>query len=123
MPGTTQVSRRRFLGRAAVLASAGVASPAIVPRAVLGTESQPAASERIGVAYIGCGRRGNQLLGLPPEGRVVAAARPCSATWATSCAGWGATCAGTPRRKSFPATTRPTPFSTGRGERDTICLR
>ena len=74
MSDTTGLSRRKFFSRTAVLASAGVAAPAIVPRAVLGAESQPGANERIGVAYIGCGRRGNQLLGLPAEGRVVGGA-------------------------------------------------
>jgi len=74
MSGTTQLSRRKFLGRTAALASASMAVPAIIPQGVLAAESRPGANERIGVGYIGCGRRANQLLGLPPEGRVVAAA-------------------------------------------------
>jgi predicted dehydrogenase len=65
-----RLSRRRFL-------AAGLAAgPFLVPRRVLAAAGRPGASDRIGVAYIGAGRRANQLLDLPPEGRVVAVCDP-----------------------------------------------
>ena len=36
--------------------------------------ARPGANDRIGIGYIGAGRRANQLMSLPPEGRIVAAA-------------------------------------------------
>ena len=54
-------------------AAAGVAVPTLIPRGVLAEPGRPGANDRIGVAYIGCGRRANQLMGLPPEGQIVAA--------------------------------------------------
>ncbi len=50
----------------------GVALPQFVPRGVLAATDQPGANDRIGVACIGCGRRGRQLLGIPKEGQFVA---------------------------------------------------
>jgi len=58
-----------------------VALPLIIPARVLAAEGQPGANERIGVGYIGVGRRGVQLMGptkevqligLPAAGRIVA---------------------------------------------------
>ena len=40
----------------------------------LSAPGRPGANDRIGVAYIGCGRRARQLMGLPKEGRFVAVA-------------------------------------------------
>jgi predicted dehydrogenase len=68
------ITRRRFLKRTTSLAVGGLALPALIPSGVLASRGQPGANDRIGVGYVGCGRRGNQLLGLPPEGRIVAAA-------------------------------------------------
>lgn len=65
------ISRRRFLARGA---AAAFAVPAVVPAGVLAWQGAPGANDRIGVAYIGAGRRANQLMGLPPEGRIVAVA-------------------------------------------------
>lgn len=58
-------SRRHFL-------AATAATPLIIPRHVLAAPGKPGANDQVGVAYIGVGRRGNQLMGLPPEGRIVA---------------------------------------------------
>lgn len=66
-------SRRRFLAAASVgLGAAAV--PGLIPSGVLAAQGKPGANDRIGVGYIGVGRRGNQLMGLPPEGQIVAAA-------------------------------------------------
>jgi predicted dehydrogenase len=69
-----RISRRRFVKQSASLAAVGMAAPTIIPSGVLGAPGRPGANDRIGVAYIGAGRRANQLMGLPPEGRIVAAA-------------------------------------------------
>jgi predicted dehydrogenase len=52
----------------------GLAVPTIIPAAALGAPGRPGANDRIGIGYIGAGRRARQLMGLPPEGRIVAAA-------------------------------------------------
>jgi predicted dehydrogenase len=67
-------SRRQFLRRSGSLAAGGAAAPYLIPSGVLASDARPGANDRIGVGYIGVGRRGNQLMGLPPEGRIVAAA-------------------------------------------------
>lgn len=59
------ITRRRFV-RAAV--TAGLALPWLADRKVWG------ANDRIGVGYIGVGRRGKQLMPLPNTGRIVAVA-------------------------------------------------
>lgn len=63
--------RRDFLRQGVVAA----ALPLLIPSQVLGSDDQPAANDRLGVAVIGCGRRGFNYLdcGLPPRIRVVAA--------------------------------------------------
>ena len=66
-------TRRRFLASAA----ATVAVPSMIPRSVLAAADHPGANDRIGLGFIGVGRRGNQLMnGLPKtqEGRIVAVA-------------------------------------------------
>ena len=68
------LSRRRFLGQSTSIISGAVTAPLIVPSTVLAAAGRPGANDRIGVGYIGAGRRANQLMGLPPEGRIVAAA-------------------------------------------------
>ena len=73
MARSNRLSRRRFLQRTTALA-ASLAVPYVVPSGVLAAAGQPGANDRIGVGYIGAGRRANQLMGLPPEGRIVAAA-------------------------------------------------
>ena len=66
-------ARRRFLRKSTSLAAGLAAVPYLIPSGVLASEDKPGANDRIGVGYIGCGRRGNQLLGIPPEGQIVAA--------------------------------------------------
>ncbi|MFH1921939.1 MAG: Gfo/Idh/MocA family oxidoreductase [Planctomycetota bacterium] len=53
---TARITRRRFLGGAA---AAATAAPMIVPMSVFGGEEQAAPSERITVAFIGCGKMAN----------------------------------------------------------------
>ncbi|MBN2475494.1 MAG: Gfo/Idh/MocA family oxidoreductase [Pirellulales bacterium] len=74
MASPIRVSRRRFLQRSAALASAGAAAPFFIPSGVLAAADQPGANDRIGVGYIGTGRRSAQLRNIPKEGRIVAAA-------------------------------------------------
>ncbi len=64
------VNRRRFLAAA----GSAAAAPLFIPRHVLALAGGPGANDRIGIGYVGVGRRGNQLMGLPAEGRIVAAA-------------------------------------------------
>ena len=74
MSRTRRISRRQFV-RQAVTATAGtLAAPTIISAAALAAPGKPGANDRIGVAYIGGGRRAGQLMGLPPEGRIVAVA-------------------------------------------------
>ncbi|MHC4176551.1 MAG: Gfo/Idh/MocA family protein [Planctomycetota bacterium] len=67
-----RLSRRRFLRRGAALAAGGVAAPYVIPGGVLAAPGRPGPKDRIGVGYIGVGRRGKGLMGLPEEGRIVA---------------------------------------------------
>ncbi|NLY00621.1 MAG: Gfo/Idh/MocA family oxidoreductase [Rhodopirellula sp.] len=69
-----RLDRRRFLQRTTALAAGSLAAPCFVPSTALAAPGQPGANDRIGVGYIGAGRRANQLMGLPAEGRIVAAA-------------------------------------------------
>ena len=69
-----RVSRRGFFKSAGVLAAGGVAMPYLIPASALASAERPGANERIGVGFIGVGRRGEQLTGLPADGQIVAAA-------------------------------------------------
>ena len=60
------ITRRQFVQRSA--AAAALALPWIASQQVWG------ANDRIGIGYIGVGRRGLQLMGLPKEGQMVAVA-------------------------------------------------
>jgi predicted dehydrogenase len=67
-------TRRGFLRNAAI-AAAGIASaPYFVPSSVLAGPSRPGANDRINVGYIGAGRRALQVMDLPPDARIIAAA-------------------------------------------------
>ncbi len=70
----TTHSRRRFLQRVLTGAASAALAPYFVPAKVLAASGIPAPSDRVGVGYIGVGRRGNQLMNLPPAGRIVAVA-------------------------------------------------
>ncbi len=74
MTYTDRPSRRHFLRHTAALAASGLATPHLVPADSLGSAAGPGPNDRIGVGYIGVGRRGKALMGLPPGGRVVAVA-------------------------------------------------
>jgi predicted dehydrogenase len=53
------ITRRRFLSSAAASAAAAAAAPYFVPASSLGADGRSAPSERIGVAIVGVGSRGN----------------------------------------------------------------
>lgn len=67
---SARFSRRRFLSTAAAAAVA----PYVIPSGVLAAEKRAGANDRIGIGYIGAGRRAHQLMGLPKDGQIVAAA-------------------------------------------------
>ena len=73
-PRTLSLPRRGFLRRLGAGATVLAAMPWVVPRRVLATERQPGANDRVGIAIIGCGRRGDNYLGggLPARAQVVA---------------------------------------------------
>ena len=66
-----RISRRHFLQRSLVVAS----TPLFIPRSVLAQGDRPGANSRVGVALIGCGRRGQSYIypGLPSRTQIVAA--------------------------------------------------
>lgn len=74
MSRSNEPSRRRFLKQTAAAALGGISLPQWVPGNVLASPDRPGANDRIGVGYIGCGRRANQIMGLPKEGVIVAGA-------------------------------------------------
>ncbi|MBN1912003.1 MAG: Gfo/Idh/MocA family oxidoreductase, partial [Pirellulales bacterium] len=73
MRSSQSLSRRRFLKRSGAVLGSAAALPYFVPRDVLASEAQAGANDRIGVGYLGCGRRAQQLMKLPREGVIVAA--------------------------------------------------
>ncbi len=79
MSHLSRLSRRRFLIRSAGLAAAGLGAPRVLPSGVLAAPGRPGPNDRIGIAFIGTGRRANQMLGdlknlpsLPGEVQLVA---------------------------------------------------
>ena len=72
MPYSRQsFSRRRFL-QSTSAAAAAIAFPSFIsPRALKGAE-RAGANERVGVGFIGAGRRAGQLTGLPSDAQIVA---------------------------------------------------
>ncbi len=73
MAGQKRLSRRRFLGNTAAAASAGLAVPYLIPSGVLAAPGRPGANDRIGVGYVGAGRRAGGLYGVPKDVQMVAA--------------------------------------------------
>jgi predicted dehydrogenase len=66
MTHSDQLSRRRFVKQGGALAAAGASLPYLIPSGVLGLAGctcapQPGPNERIGIGFIGCGRRGGQI--------------------------------------------------------------
>jgi len=93
MDFSKRFTRRQFIGGTAAVMAGGAAAPWFIPAHVLAAPGKPGANDRIGVGYIGGGRRARQLMGLPPEGQIVevadvaldraeevAAARKCRAS-------------------------------------------
>ena len=72
MTRSKRLSRRRFLGQGARIAAGALAGPVMIPSGVLGAPGQPGANDRIGVGYVGVGRRAQQLMGLPGGAQIVA---------------------------------------------------
>lgn len=70
MTSSNRISRRRLIAVAG--AGAGLALPCFVPAGVMALGQSTGANDRIGVGYVGVGRRGLQLMGLPKQGRIVA---------------------------------------------------
>ncbi len=58
----TKVSRRRFLQTTAAAASTAIAAPMVVPARALGRDGNVAPSERVTLAGLGIGARGNYVL-------------------------------------------------------------
>ncbi len=73
MDRQSRITRRSMLKRQVALAGA-VAVPYLIPAGALASADRPGANDRIGVGYVGVGRRARQLMNLPPEGQIVAAA-------------------------------------------------
>lgn len=71
-----RVTRRELLRRTGALGCALATGPFFVRSGVFGAEGAPGPNDRIGVGYIGCGRRSENLQGkgLPADGRCVGAA-------------------------------------------------
>ena len=72
MRNTRTISRRGFLQQTKRLAAAAVVGPSIVRSGVLAADGRPGPNDKIGIGYIGVGRRGCQLMGLPAEAQIVA---------------------------------------------------
>lgn len=78
MPRPERFSRRHFLKKSAALAVGGIAAPYVIPSGVLAGPDGPGANDRIGIGWIGTGRRSHQMIGdlkgtrsLPAECRPV----------------------------------------------------
>ena len=77
MTHAKKTSRRHFLGSSAAAAAGAIAVPTIISSGVLAAPGRAGANDRIGVGYIGCGRRHGGLRNLPKDAQVVAAADCC----------------------------------------------
>ena len=70
------LTRRELLRKGATAAAGAIAAPLVLSSGILARGAEPGPNDRIGVGYIGCGRRSANLQGrgLPPDGKTVAAA-------------------------------------------------
>ncbi len=59
MAQSSRLPRRRFIQQAGAAAAVGL--PALIPSRVLGGPGRSGANDRIGIGFIGCGRRNGQL--------------------------------------------------------------
>ena len=71
MPADRSLSRRELLRQGGI---AALALPALIPSGLLAAPRRSGPNDTIGVGYIGVGRRGQQLMGLPKDARIVAVA-------------------------------------------------
>lgn len=62
MIGPAKTSRRHFVQRTAVLTGGAVAAPAVIPSGILAAPRKGGASNRIGIGWIGAGRRAHQMI-------------------------------------------------------------
>jgi len=69
-----RLSRRRFLRRTGGAAVAIVTAPYYVRAGALGAPGKPGPNDRVGIGYIGVGRRAQQLMSLPKDTVVTAVA-------------------------------------------------
>jgi predicted dehydrogenase len=67
------ISRRRLL-RQGVVAASSLTLPSLIPSGLLAAPGRPGPNDTIGVGYIGVGRRGQQVMGLPKDARIVGVA-------------------------------------------------
>jgi len=88
MPCLEPFSRRRFLSKSAAFAAGGIALPYVIPSGVLARPDRAGANERLGIGWIGTGRRAHQMIGdlkgtrsLPGECQLVAV----SDVWTKKC--------------------------------------
>ena len=88
MPVSKKLSRRSFVQRNVASSALGVAVPYVIPSGVLAAVNRPGANDRIGIGWIGTGRRAHQMLAdlkgtrsLPKECRLVAV----SDVWPKKC--------------------------------------
>jgi predicted dehydrogenase len=72
MHDSTRFSRRGFLARGVAMAAGGLAVPCLIPAGVLAGPDNPGANNRIGIGFIGSGRRAEQLMSFSKDGRIVA---------------------------------------------------
>ena len=73
MSRQVRISRRRFLQSSAAAGAAGILAPHVIPRSALADPSRPGANDRIGIGYVGFGRRAPQI-GLTRDAATVAVA-------------------------------------------------
>jgi predicted dehydrogenase len=72
MTKSFRLHRREFLRAGGALAGGCLALPTLISCSALGTADHPGANDRIGVGYIGVGRRAQQLMNLPKSARFIA---------------------------------------------------
>ena len=73
MDRSRSIQRRKFLQQGAAAAAGAVTLPYFVAAGALAGPGRRGANDRIGVGYVGVGRRARQLMKLPEDGRLVAA--------------------------------------------------
>ncbi|MBN2308372.1 MAG: Gfo/Idh/MocA family oxidoreductase [Candidatus Hydrogenedentes bacterium] len=69
---TDTVSRRDFFIRGAGIGAAAAVAPLILPACLHAKPGRPGPNDRVNVGYIGVGRRGRQVMGLPDGAQIVA---------------------------------------------------